>query len=358
LPPLSTAARVGYAMGLRALMMAEYMPSATSWVGVISTSTNPASANPCLYSVKDSAPATQPTQLPRSARSAGLRWSSATTSDTPTRPPGRRTRCIEAKTAGLSSDRLITQLEITTSMVLSGSGMSSMCPRRNSTFVAPASAALRRASSSISSVMSSPYALPVGPTLRAESSTSMPPPEPRSSTVSPGLRSATISGLPQPRLASRAAAGSSALSAAEYNSEPNPSPASAAGPQQPSVAGPHHPPPCSPPSTFAAAAAYRSRTWSRVTVPVEPAPSSVIALAPRSLFRPSSRQTLARCLDDCQDSGVARELAITEVGATACCVPMVHEALTESSAVELARAFKALGDPVRLRLLSLIAARG
>ena len=55
---------------------------------------------------------------------------------------------------------------------------------------------------------------------------------------------------------------------------------------------------------------------------------------------------------------MARELAITEVGATACCVPMVHEALTESSAVELARAFKALGDPVRLRLLSLIAARG
>lgn len=37
---------------------------------------------------------------------------------------------------------------------------------------------------------------------------------------------------------------------------------------------------------------------------------------------------------------------------------MVHEALTESSAVELARGFKALGDPVRLRLLSLIAARG
>ena len=37
---------------------------------------------------------------------------------------------------------------------------------------------------------------------------------------------------------------------------------------------------------------------------------------------------------------------------------MVHEALTESSAVELARRFKALSDPVRLRLLSLIAARG
>jgi ArsR family transcriptional regulator, arsenate/arsenite/antimonite-responsive transcriptional repressor len=36
---------------------------------------------------------------------------------------------------------------------------------------------------------------------------------------------------------------------------------------------------------------------------------------------------------------------------------MVDEALTESSAAELARGYKALGDPVRLRLLSLIAAR-
>jgi len=36
---------------------------------------------------------------------------------------------------------------------------------------------------------------------------------------------------------------------------------------------------------------------------------------------------------------------------------MVESALNASSAVELARGFKALGDPVRLRLLSLIAAR-
>jgi ArsR family transcriptional regulator, arsenate/arsenite/antimonite-responsive transcriptional repressor len=40
-----------------------------------------------------------------------------------------------------------------------------------------------------------------------------------------------------------------------------------------------------------------------------------------------------------------------------CCTPMVAEALTEDAAVDLARGFKALGDPVRLRLLSLIAAR-
>ena len=37
---------------------------------------------------------------------------------------------------------------------------------------------------------------------------------------------------------------------------------------------------------------------------------------------------------------------------------MVDEALSEDVAVDLARGFKALGDPVRLRLLSMITARG
>ena len=37
---------------------------------------------------------------------------------------------------------------------------------------------------------------------------------------------------------------------------------------------------------------------------------------------------------------------------------MVSGALTGDAAADLARGFKALGDPVRLRLLSLIAARG
>jgi ArsR family transcriptional regulator, arsenate/arsenite/antimonite-responsive transcriptional repressor len=41
----------------------------------------------------------------------------------------------------------------------------------------------------------------------------------------------------------------------------------------------------------------------------------------------------------------------------ACCTPMVTEPLTESGAADLARGFKALGDPARLRLLSMIAAR-
>ncbi|GAA1236008.1 metalloregulator ArsR/SmtB family transcription factor [Kitasatospora nipponensis] len=40
---------------------------------------------------------------------------------------------------------------------------------------------------------------------------------------------------------------------------------------------------------------------------------------------------------------------------TACCWPLVREPLDEAAAVDLARMFKALSDPVRLRLLSLIA---
>jgi ArsR family transcriptional regulator len=38
-----------------------------------------------------------------------------------------------------------------------------------------------------------------------------------------------------------------------------------------------------------------------------------------------------------------------------CCSPLVREPLDAGQAVELARVFKAMGDPVRLRLLSLIA---
>ncbi len=43
------------------------------------------------------------------------------------------------------------------------------------------------------------------------------------------------------------------------------------------------------------------------------------------------------------------------VGTPACCSPLVREPLTQDWAGELAGMFKALGDPVRLRLLSLIA---
>lgn len=42
----------------------------------------------------------------------------------------------------------------------------------------------------------------------------------------------------------------------------------------------------------------------------------------------------------------------------ACCTPLVEEPFTAVQAETLAPMFKALGDPVRLRLLSLIASRG
>ncbi|MFD7991761.1 ArsR/SmtB family transcription factor [Streptomyces mexicanus] len=44
-------------------------------------------------------------------------------------------------------------------------------------------------------------------------------------------------------------------------------------------------------------------------------------------------------------------------GAGVCCPGLLTAPLDEDQAVELAKVFKALGDPVRLRLLSLIASR-
>ena len=46
----------------------------------------------------------------------------------------------------------------------------------------------------------------------------------------------------------------------------------------------------------------------------------------------------------------------TTIEATACCVPRITSALTAEEADRVARVFKALGDPTRVRLLSLIAA--
>jgi ArsR family transcriptional regulator, arsenate/arsenite/antimonite-responsive transcriptional repressor len=46
---------------------------------------------------------------------------------------------------------------------------------------------------------------------------------------------------------------------------------------------------------------------------------------------------------------------IDSATAVECCAPLVREPLTAARADEMARVFKAMGDPVRLRLLSLIA---
>src|SRR4029077_19187728 len=111
-----------------------------------------------------------------------------------------RTRKASLMTAPLSSARLMTQFEITTSTDASGRGTFSMVPLRNVALVTPDRSRLAFASASISSVMSRPYAWPPGATRRAESNTSRPAPDPRSSTICPGSSFASIVGLPQPRL--------------------------------------------------------------------------------------------------------------------------------------------------------------
>src|SRR6478736_260079 len=49
-------------------------------------------------------------------------------------------------------------------------------------------------------------------------------------------------------------------------------------------------------------------------------------------------------------------LEVTDVSAGACCTPLVREPLTADEAEQLASTMKALADPARLRLLSIVAA--
>ena len=49
-------------------------------------------------------------------------------------------------------------------------------------------------------------------------------------------------------------------------------------------------------------------------------------------------------------------LELTDVTAIACCTPLVREPLTADEADQLATTMKALADPARLRLLSIVAA--
>ncbi len=61
----------------------------------------------------------------------------------------------------------------------------------------------------------------------------------------------------------------------------------------------------------------------------------------------------------CQYRCMSKDPVVTVLSEeTACCPPLARAPLTEQAASELAPMFKALGDPVRLRLLSLIAAAG
>lgn len=50
-----------------------------------------------------------------------------------------------------------------------------------------------------------------------------------------------------------------------------------------------------------------------------------------------------------------QSLPLTSATSGECCSPLIREPLSSDWAGDLARMFKALGDPVRLRLLSLVA---
>src|SRR5260370_12970756 len=188
-------------------------------VGSISTCSKPADASLSRYSLSSSAPATQPTQRSTFCRICTSIPPRVTTSETASRPPCLSTRKACRNTWSLSAERLITQFEMMTSTELSGRGICSISPLKNSTFSAPALRLLSFASASISSVMSRPYALPVAPTRLAESRTSMPPPEPRSRTTSPGFNFASAVGFPHPSEACSASPGTCCICVASYRLE-------------------------------------------------------------------------------------------------------------------------------------------
>jgi ArsR family transcriptional regulator len=66
---------------------------------------------------------------------------------------------------------------------------------------------------------------------------------------------------------------------------------------------------------------------------------------------------LALHIDTCQYSFMSKSvLTLTPVETVACCSPLMAEPLSDEQAERIAPLLKALADPVRLRLLSLVAA--
>jgi ArsR family transcriptional regulator len=66
---------------------------------------------------------------------------------------------------------------------------------------------------------------------------------------------------------------------------------------------------------------------------------------------------IAPDIDICQYSPVSKsQLTLTPVETAACCSPLMREPLSAGQADRLAPLLKALADPVRLRLVSIVAA--
>jgi ArsR family transcriptional regulator len=64
---------------------------------------------------------------------------------------------------------------------------------------------------------------------------------------------------------------------------------------------------------------------------------------------------VAAHIDICQYRWVSKSLTLTPVQAVACCSPLSREPLSLDAAERIAPLLKALADPVRLRLMSLVA---
>ena len=64
---------------------------------------------------------------------------------------------------------------------------------------------------------------------------------------------------------------------------------------------------------------------------------------------------IANYIDECEYLYVSMSLELTPVQTVACCSPLAREPLSEKEAVQIAPLLKALADPVRLRLMSLVA---
>src|SRR5919107_5865066 len=68
-----------------------------------------------------------------------------------------------------------------------------------------------------------------------------------------------------------------------------------------------------------------------------------------------SMPDLAIFIDDRQYRSVSNSLVLTPVETVACCSPLSREPLSREQAEQIAPLLKALADPVRLRLMSLVA---
>jgi ArsR family transcriptional regulator len=64
---------------------------------------------------------------------------------------------------------------------------------------------------------------------------------------------------------------------------------------------------------------------------------------------------LATGIDDCQYRYMSKSLPLLDPAGTACCPPLAEEPLSQAQAEQVAPLLKALADPVRLRLMSLVA---